>query len=57
MNALARIVGTVTGCTPFILAVGLDRAVGWGFGTGVFGMLVMILIWSREKSDDEKEEG
>ncbi len=57
MNALARIVGTVAGCTPFIAAVGLDRTGGWGAGTGMWGLLVLILIWSNvsPKDDDEGE--
>lgn len=46
MSAFARLVGTVAGAVPFALAVGLDRAWGWGAGTAVWGFLVMIMVWA-----------
>ncbi len=52
MNALTRIVGTIAGAAPFILAVGLERSAGWGFGTGAWGVLVLIMVWVKDKRED-----
>ena len=54
MSAFVRLVGTVAGAVPFALAVGLDRAWGWGFGTGLWGLLVLIMVWANPKKDDDE---
>ncbi len=55
MKALARIIGTIGGAVPFALAVGLERSAGWGLGTGVWGLLILILVWSPKGLNDEEK--
>ncbi len=51
MNALERIVGTIAGVVPFALAVYLDKTWGWGVGTAIWGMGVIIFIGVKQKGD------
>ncbi len=51
MSALERIIGIVAGATPFALAIGLDKSWGWGVGTAIWGMFVIIFVGIKQKTD------